>query len=84
MEWFVTDKWFISFLTLLMSNLLWQTVEEDASHYFSVTLVERKVQESDSHAKLFQIQPSGHETCLSFCLSVFWSEKWDNNTVPAL
>ena len=82
--WFVTDKWLISSLTLLMSSLLWQTVEEDASLYFTVTLVERKVQESESHAKLLQIQPSGHETCLSFCLSVFWSEKWDNNTAPAL
>ena len=82
-EWLVTDRWFISFLTLRMSSLLWQTVEEDASLYFSITLVGREVQESDSHAKLFQIQPSGHESCLSF-VSVFWSGKWDNNRVPAL
>ena len=82
-EWLVTYRWFfISFLTLLMSSLLWPTVK-DVSLYFSVTLVGREVQESDSHAKLFQIQPSGHESCLSF-VSVFWSVKWDNNRVPAL
>ena len=70
-EWLVTDRWFISFLTLLMSNLLWQTMEENASLYFSVTLVEREEQESESHAKLFQIQPSGHESCLSFISQYF-------------
>ena len=42
------------FLTLLMSSLLWLTVEEDASLYFSVTLVGREVQESESQTKLFQ------------------------------
>ena len=70
-EWLVTDRWFISFLTLRMSSLLWQTVEEDASLYFNVTLVEREEHESESHAKLFEIQASGHESCLSFVSQYF-------------
>ena len=70
-EWLVTDRWFISFLTLRMSSLLWQTVEEDASLYFNVTLVESEEHESESHAKLFQIQASGHESCLSFVSQYF-------------
>lgn len=32
------EKLFTNFLTLLMINLFWQTVEEDTSFYFSIFL----------------------------------------------